>query len=257
MALFQQTQPTLVGPVRSSRSYYVDWLSEYDGIYMHAGGSPAALSEISSANIKDYPDISNDSYWRVPKAGLASEHTLYASVAKVFQYATRDKKWSTTNDFSPWVFKDPTTPTTTGTVDVNFTTSTYEATWIFDPTTNTYARKLAGVAHVDQVTSQQIKANTIVVMTVQRSSNPPYAGTGKESQWNQTTIGSGAVSVFEDGARVDGTWKKASRTDRTRFYDSAGKEIPLDRGKIWIEVIPQTGTVTFTPTPIAAPAVAQ
>lgn len=254
MALFQQTQPDKVGPVRSARSYYVNWLAEYDGIYMHAGGSPAGLAAISKNSTKDYPDISNDSYFRIPKAGLASEHTLYASVAKVFQYATTDKKWSTTKDFPSWQFKDPiATPTTTGTVSVNFTTSTYQADWVFDPTANIYARKLAGVAHNDQVTGEQIKASTIVVMTVQRSANAPYAGTGKESEWNQTTIGSGAVSVFEDGTRVDGTWKKASVTDRTRFYDTAGKEISLNRGKIWIEVIPQTGSVTFTPTAVATP----
>lgn len=249
MAQFQTNQPSKVGPVRSARSYYIDWLSEVDAIYMHAGGSPTALSRISSYGIKDYPHASNDSYWREPKAGVASEHTLYANVAKVFDYATSKNNWSATNTFDSWKFKDAATPTTTGTVSVNFTTANYKVDWEFDSVNNTYLRKMAGTAHKDQVSGEQISAKTVVVMTVQRSANAAYS-TGKESEWSMTTIGSGAASVFVDGTRVDGTWKKDDRTSRTRFYDASGAEIPLNRGKIWVEVIPQTGTVSFTPTAI-------
>jgi len=45
---------------------------------------------------------------------------------------------------------------------------------------------------------------------------------------------------------VNATWSKASRTDRTIFKDTTGKEIPLNRGQIWIEVVPPTSSVTAT-----------
>ena len=60
-----------------------------------------------------------------------------------------------------------------------------------------------------------------------------------------TTIGSGELSIFQDGSRTDGTWKKSSRLERTRFYDSQGAEIPLNRGQIWVEILPQDGTITL------------
>ncbi|MDD3888185.1 MAG: DUF3048 C-terminal domain-containing protein, partial [Patescibacteria group bacterium] len=50
--------------------------------------------------------------------------------------------------------------------------------------------------------------------------------------------GEGKVQIFRDGEMVEGTWKKATRTDRTKFYDSTGSEIKLDRGQTWITVVP-------------------
>jgi hypothetical protein len=33
---------------------------------------------------------------------------------------------------------------------------------------------------------------------------------------------------------IKGTWKKANRTERTKYYDSTGSEIELNRGQIWV-----------------------
>ena len=46
MAIFAATVPTDVGPVRSSRYYFIAWASEYKAMYVHAGGSPQALSTL-------------------------------------------------------------------------------------------------------------------------------------------------------------------------------------------------------------------
>lgn len=243
MGIFSQNYPTKAGPVRSARSYFIDWLSEYDAFYAHAGGSPTALSRISSYGIKDYPH-SNDAYTRIPQAGVASEHTLFVDVSKIYNLGVSNKKWPETYATSSWKFKDP--AKVFGTVvkiTLNFSTSQFQAVWTHNPTDNTYSRIMNNVDHRDRVSTEQITAKTIVVMTVSHSANAPYAGTGKESEWTMSTIGSGAVSVFEDGTRTDGTWKKPSRLERTRFYDSQGTEIPLNRGKIWIEILPQDGSI--------------
>ncbi|MDP3993183.1 MAG: DUF3048 domain-containing protein [bacterium] len=243
MGIFSQSYPTKAGPVRSARSYFIDWLSEYDAFYAHAGGSPTALARISSYGIKDYPH-SNDTYVRIPQPGIASEHTLFVDVSKIFSLGVSKKKWPETYSTSSWKFKDDAKnfgliPKIT----LNFSTTQFQAIWTHDPVTNTYSRVMNGAVHKDRVSDEQITAKTIVAMTVIHSPNAPYAGTGKESEWAMTTIGSGAASVFVDGTRTDGTWKKASRLERTRFYDSQGAEIPLNRGKIWIEVLPQDGTI--------------
>jgi len=245
MGIFQQTYPDKAGPIRSARSYFIDWLSEYDSFYIHAGGSPTALSRISEYGIKDYPHNS-DSYHREPQAGLASEHTLYVDVSKVFEYGQSKKGWSNTYDVSPWQFKDPSEvqPESTPPITIDFTSASYKVVWSYDSATKKYYREMAGSAHKDKVTGDSISASTVITMTVPRSSNPPYSGTGKESEWTMETLGTGTAVVFLDGTRIDGTWKKASRTEKTRFYDSAGAEIRLNRGKIWIEVVPPTGTVS-------------
>ncbi len=42
MAIFQDSLPNDIGPVRSSRYYYIAWAAEWRAVYAHAGGSPQA-----------------------------------------------------------------------------------------------------------------------------------------------------------------------------------------------------------------------
>jgi len=46
MMVFQENIPGTVGPVRSSRYYYIAWAAEWRALYAHAGGSPQALSTL-------------------------------------------------------------------------------------------------------------------------------------------------------------------------------------------------------------------
>jgi hypothetical protein len=59
------------------------------------------------------------------------------------------------------------------------------------------------------------------------------------------TVGSGEVVVVKKGQLIHGTWKKTSLTDRTRWYDTAGQEISLSPGKIWIEIVPSDAALTI------------
>src|SRR3954470_1467045 len=49
MALFQEGNPKSVGPVRSSRYYFIAWASEWNAVYVHVGGSPQALAFLRTA----------------------------------------------------------------------------------------------------------------------------------------------------------------------------------------------------------------
>ena len=49
MALFQEGNPKAVGPVRSSRLYFIAWASEWKSMYVHVGGSPQALAFLHSS----------------------------------------------------------------------------------------------------------------------------------------------------------------------------------------------------------------
>ncbi len=54
MAIFQDRLPKLVGPVRSSRLYYIAWAAEWRSIYFHAGGSPQALATLRTKGRGQY-----------------------------------------------------------------------------------------------------------------------------------------------------------------------------------------------------------
>ena len=46
-----------IGPIRSARSYFVDWAEEFSAAYIHCGGSPDALVKISKDNVFDFNRI--------------------------------------------------------------------------------------------------------------------------------------------------------------------------------------------------------
>ena len=56
--------------------------------------------------------------------------------------------------------------------------------------------------------------------------------------------GKGKAWVFSEGRLVKGTWRKRSDTGPTRVYDADGKEIPLVRGRTFIQVVPTKTKVT-------------
>ncbi len=247
MGVFSTKQPAKAGPVRSARSYFIDYLSEYDAFYAHAGGSPTALERIRQYGIKDYPH-SSDAYWREPRKGVASEHTLFTDVSKIFSFGVSKKGWSATADFKPWTFKELSpTPAAAATVTINFSSAQFNTVWTFNPATNSYARAMAGLPHKDAVSGEQIVVRSIVAISVTHSANPPYKGSGKESEWSMATIGEGTAAVYQDGVATPAKWKKPSRTDRLRLYDATtGTEISFNRGQIWVSVVPQEGSYTQT-----------
>ena len=82
MAVYGPNVPKKVGPVRSARTYYIDWLQEYSALYAHVGGNLDALKKIKSLNIYDLDQfgIGDKAYWRLPQAGKAIEQTMYTSL---------------------------------------------------------------------------------------------------------------------------------------------------------------------------------
>jgi len=52
-AIYQDSQPAYLGPVRSVRPYYIQWALGFDAAIAHVGGSPEALSDIKTWNAKD------------------------------------------------------------------------------------------------------------------------------------------------------------------------------------------------------------
>ena len=252
-----------VGPVRSARTYYLDWLGEYDGLYAHVGGAntpgPAdALSQIINYKVKDLNQFSIGFpvFWRdYQRLGhpVATEHTMYSTTQKLWEIGAK-RGWTATDSagikwdakFTPWKFKDP-APEGGGQatkITVNFWESQdeYRVEWNYDATSNSYKRK-HGQDHLDLNNKQQLTAKNIVVL-FQRESNANDGYPGNVHLLYKT-IGTDKALFFRDGRVLEGKWIKPSRTARTKFVDKNGKEIEFTRGQIWIQTVPEGSKVTY------------
>lgn len=240
MAVYGPYDTNKVGPVRSARTYYIDWLSEFNAFYVHVGGNLDALDKIKADNILDLDEftIGDKAYWREPKAGIAIEHTMYADINKLYDIALNEKHWPKTSDFTALKFKEPLEIALRGAgqkVQINFSSESYNVVWTYEPKTNTYLREMGGEIHKDRNTQKQLASSNIIIQEMARQEATTAIN---ESGWKMDTIGEGKVKVFSQGKEVNGTWKKANRTSRTIFYDDKGKEIIFTPGQFWIEIVP-------------------
>jgi len=246
MAIYRDpSQAVRVGPVRSSRTYFLHFANEINAFYAHAGGNRDALDEIAAGGTYDLDGLSLGSplFTRDYSRNVATEHTLYSSTDKLWQYATVTNKWPTTSSFSPWLFQDD--PATdkrpaSQTVNVKVSDSLYAVSWAYDPASNSYARSMAGAPHIDANTGQQIKVKNIVLETVQRQATVTKIG---EEGWIYTTTGTGPAVIIQNGTAIKGTWKHDG--DRTRYYDSNGQEVHFVRGTTWVQIVHSDSAISY------------
>ncbi|MBI2314901.1 DUF3048 domain-containing protein [Candidatus Daviesbacteria bacterium] len=251
-----------VGPVRSARTYYLDWLGEYDALYAHVGGAntpgPAdALSQIIKYGVKDlnqfsigFPVFWRD-YQRLGRS-VATEHTMYSTTAKLWEIGAK-RGWTATDSagikwdskFTPWKFKEEKGGGSTTKLVVNFWQSQpgYEVNWTYDSASNTYQRKNGGSNYIDLNNKAQLTAKNIVIQ-FQRESNANDGYPGNVHLLYGTT-GSGKALIFQDGNVIEGKWIKVSRTARSKYVNASGKEIEFNRGQIWIQTVPEGSKVSY------------
>lgn len=239
LVLYQEQKPQLIGPVRSVRMYYVDWVAAFNASVAHIGGSSEALKEVRNGNYRDIDQFFNaGSYWRA--TDRYAPHNVYTSFERLD--ALNAAKGYTTSTFTGFTRKDSKAPEvlTASTVDVTISSFSYNSHYDYDATTGLYNRSQAGAPHTDREAGQ-ISPKVVIVMKI------PEATVFEDGYRQQlTTIGSGTAYIFQDGTAQEVTWTKASRTAQITFTDVEGKDVPLARGQTWLTAVPaDTGGATW------------
>ncbi len=227
-----------VGPVRSARPYYLDWVSEYANMmYMHVGGSPDALSDIKKYDLFDINEMYRGWYfWR--SSDRYMPHNVYTSQElwkKAMEDYDNNEQLAMNNkqDVQYWKFEsmDACEEDCVEEIITIYSGETYQATWKYNTATEQYMRYELGDIVIDAETENQIIADTIVVQYVDTT---VLDGVGR---LGMDTIGEENAIVFRNGLKIEGEWRKNSREDRTLFVDEQGKMISFKAGKIWIVVM--------------------
>jgi hypothetical protein len=274
LSVFYCQDAGLVGPVRSARTYFVDFISEYGAspLYAHVGGAnqpgPAdALGQISDYGWTNYNDLNQFSFidltfkrieGRLKTANgddVATEHTMYSTTTGLWDYAAKNRKLTNVDEdgkswdakFVTYKFTDDLAASQrvkSQTMHLEFWQSAgkdYFVDWAYNPKTNLYMRSVGGKPHLDKDNNKQIAAKNVVVLEmIEENANDGYVA---NDHLLYDDKGTGKAVVFKDGKRINGTWAKASRTARTIITDASGQEIKFNRGLIWFEILPTDGVL--------------
>lgn len=241
LALYQQEQPTLVGPVRSVRPYYIDWLAPFNASVAHVGGSYNALQEVRNGQYRDIDQFFNaGTYWR--SKDRYAPHNVYTNFERI--NALNTEKGYTTSEFTGFVrtttqnkstSKDKKTkkPALAAAQNIQVTISgpLYNSSYTYNKESKLYTRSQAGAAHTDREEGQ-LAPRVVIVMKV-----PTKIGFEDGYREQMTTIGSGEAYIFQNGTVQQVTWEKPDRKAQIRFVDSNKKDVPLEPGQTWITAI--------------------
>ena len=234
LTLFQQHKPQLVGPVRSLRMYYVDWLAPYQASVAHVGGSHASLQEIRNGKYRDIDQFFNgSSYWRANDR--RPPHNVYTSFEKLDALnAGKGYKSSQFTSFARADGKASDKPNAVS-IDINFSSSWYNTHYDYDKASNTYLRSIGGQASNDREEGR-LAPSVVIALHVNET-------TVMEDGWRQSIVtnGTGTATVFQNGTVAECTWRKNDRFSPLELIDAAGKPVALNRGQTWIAAVPNSG----------------
>lgn len=239
IALYQESRPGLVGPVRSVRPYYVEWASAYDPATVHIGGSARGLDMIRSGNYGvDLDQFFNaGAFWRADDR--AAPHNVYTNFDRLD--ALRESKGKTTSTFESFTRKDTKplpTPTATQ-IEVGVSSGSFLVNYNYDAASNSYARSQGGEDHNDREAGR-ITPRVVVAIKV-----PMSYGMEDGMREQITTTGTGQAYIFQNGIVIEGSWQRDSATSPLRLLDASGQGIVLARGQTWITALATDRNVSW------------
>jgi hypothetical protein len=277
-AIYQNQTQAVIGPIRSLRTYYLEWDTPFDCVITHAGGAPDALEAVKNG----YKDLT-ENYAYMYRGNRASRrwNNLFTT-SHYLNQAAADRGWGTSNikGFSRMtpaesrksridttvreklnivaattVNTSELVPKTTH-IALDYAGSpTFDVNYDYDAGSNTYKRSYGngeihdsyvcptddqGEKNPEDICSlQQISPSVVIAMIVQEHR---AADNYHESIG---TTGSGDAYIFQNGIAIKGTWSKPTVQDQITFTDANGAEIKLAPGQTFISAVPNYGSIAY------------
>ncbi len=233
MAFFNEKDTAKIGPVRSSRHYFLDYVLEHDAVYTHYGYSPRAQADIPALGIQNINGVLGTDggiFWREGSGW----HTAFTSMENINGLAEK-KGYRTDRTTAPLAFAPEDAPLAEGTSAVNVKipyAGFYSSSFSYNEEAGTYKKFMNGAPHIVQE-PPSIAAKNIIIMQMQTA----LLGDGSD-RIDVKTVGSGEGYYITMGRAVPITWEKPSRGGKTVWKTADGEEVLLNPGQTWVMLLP-------------------
>ena len=244
VALFQDFDAEKIGPVRSTRHYYLNIAFDHDAIFIHHGGSPQAFESIKSlkpANLNTLSSLEHIMAWRDPvrsKQKRMYEHSLYTNAEGIMKgWEKVDYRKEITEDFQHKLNFSEEEYTPQGAVANEIVipfSNDYVTKFEYDMDTGLYKRYQSDKPHIDENNNQQLEFKNIIIQYTNIKLIPGDA----EGRRDVELIGSGEGLYITNGKSVPITWNKNGYNIPTQFKDTEGNILKLNKGKTSISIFP-------------------
>jgi hypothetical protein len=244
-AVFLGQTPSMVGSVRSGRLIDLEIPAMFKALFAYSGSSAGVAERYTTSDL--WPDqIVNP--WNGGSAFFrrdldkAYEHTLFVNPSALWAEAER-RGISGRKDLRGMTFDANPPPGGAPASDVSilYTAGISQVEWVYDASSGRYYRWQGGAAHREELSGAQLSAANVVVVGANHVETDIVEDTWGGGHWSiQVQIwGEGPVSIFRDGVRYDGMWRRWDRSDMLSFWTQDGaRRIPLKPGNSWFQMVP-------------------
>lgn len=236
LALFYEKVPGRVGPVRSTRPYFIQTALEYNALLLHVGASPDGYKQLSVTKIDHRDQITEGNwFWRDDK------QTAPWNVYTVQQLPDllKAKQPVTVDGHFPFRMAGSDQPgkayaATKATLQYG---DAYKVGYQYDEDREGYLRLINDAPH-QMANGKKLYAKNILVQVVDTRV------ADLEGRLEMTLVGSGKAILLKEGYAFVGTWTK-KEGGKTYFLDERGKEWQLESGQTWIQVVPSVTKIEY------------
>ncbi len=257
IALFHQSSSDFVGPIRSLRPTDPE-LVNFLGATLAVSGSSvwiAARARSQGTHLITEESASIGSVFKIPER--RRPHGTYGNT-EVIRARADTRGFPDDPPAAPMFLFDDIELTDNGPTEpasrlvMRWPTVGTSAVWEYDATTGTYLRFHGGGEFLDvnrdRTEQEQISLPTMVVIRAPRyTASPARVPEDGQPVPATDTVGSGSLLVLHGGRVITGTWQRDSANIPFELLTDDGEPLVLPRGRIWISVLPNDGSLTIEP----------
>ena len=239
LALFKTNDVSLIGPIRSITTDFLDYALENDAILIHYGLTPTAEEDLIKYEVSNLNGMVDKDAFRRDTASTAP-HNVYTRMTYI-NLALEDVTF--TKESSNWhllkyttkeeIFQNQEEKQNATNIKVKYTESEIR-NYTYDTTNKYYMRTANSEASLDRKTKGQLHYKNILILETEKE-------TTDEGE-NLKTTGEGIGYYITNGAAKKINWKKEKRNTKTIYKYDDGTEVNINDGNTFIEIVPQGST---------------
>ena len=238
-AVFYSEFPEFLGPIRSTRPYFVDLTREYKGVFLAHGWSPQAKQYLTS-NVVPYINAMNSDakFYRV--SDKSAPHNSYIKWSEVENQIEKNGWWEEKQDIRSFTFLAEGEKNEGAAVNFVEFDSAAHCEFTYDAEKNHYVRTINnGSKYVDKETGEPVTVNNVLVQKVSSKT------LDEKGRLEINMCAGGEALLFTNGVVVEGTWSRDDLDSRTIFKDANRNEFKLSVGNSWVMVADQNTKISY------------
>jgi len=219
IAVYHSRFPKRLGPIRSARSTDVQLLPLFGKPgFVYSGANSSVRRKINNASIVPILRTTRDSRRVAP-------HNVFVNLATI----AKSTKLAKATPIG-WTFSESAPQgRTANAVKVQVGHDTFD----FRYTSGRYTVRWNGSRYADGDSGAITKADNVVIMKVRNHPDGNRDVRGAQSVQSDT-VGKGAVTIYRDGRKIEGRWKRTKASADLHFTDKSGEPIALKPGQTWV-----------------------